>query len=75
MEAKKWQERKEAMELLLPLTQNPKLEAGDYNDLMKALKKVCGSVFALSSFLTHSFYTLKILDYSLNLSDEKIMEE
>uniref|UniRef100_A0A0N7ZBI0 TOG domain-containing protein n=1 Tax=Scylla olivacea TaxID=85551 RepID=A0A0N7ZBI0_SCYOL len=42
VEAKKWQERKEAMELLLPLTQNPKLESGDYNDLMKALKKIIG---------------------------------
>ena len=30
------------MEILLPLTQNPKLEPGDYNDLMKALKKVGG---------------------------------
>ena len=28
------------MELLLPHTQNLKLEPGDYNDLMKALKKV-----------------------------------
>ncbi|KAK8386171.1 hypothetical protein O3P69_010709 [Scylla paramamosain] len=42
VEAKKWQERKEAMEVLLPLTQNPKLESGDYNDLMKALKKIIG---------------------------------
>ncbi|XP_045137050.1 cytoskeleton-associated protein 5-like isoform X4 [Portunus trituberculatus] len=42
VEAKKWQERKEAMEILLPLTQNPKLEGGDYNDLMKALKKIIG---------------------------------
>ncbi|KAG0714752.1 Cytoskeleton-associated protein 5 [Chionoecetes opilio] len=43
VEAKKWQERKEAMEVLLPLTQNhPKLEAGDYNDLMKALRKIIG---------------------------------
>lgn len=42
VEAKKWQERKEAMELLQPLTQNPKLEQGDYHDLMKALKKIIG---------------------------------
>lgn len=40
VEAKKWQERKEAMEILLPLTQHPKLESGDYNDLMKGLKKI-----------------------------------
>ncbi|KAF2350520.1 CLASP N-terminal domain [Trinorchestia longiramus] len=42
VEAKKWQERKQAMELLLPLTKHPKLEAGDYHDLMKALKKIIG---------------------------------
>ncbi|XP_042209858.1 cytoskeleton-associated protein 5-like isoform X3 [Homarus americanus] len=40
VEAKKWQERKEAVELLHPLTQNIKLEAGDYHDLMKVLKKM-----------------------------------
>ncbi|KAK4303692.1 hypothetical protein Pmani_024319 [Petrolisthes manimaculis] len=39
-EAKKWQERKEAIEILLPLTQNPKLEQGDYHDLMKVLRKI-----------------------------------
>ncbi|XP_071537701.1 cytoskeleton-associated protein 5 isoform X2 [Panulirus ornatus] len=40
VEAKKWQERKEAVELLHPLTQNPRLEQGDYHDLMKALRKI-----------------------------------
>lgn len=40
VEAKKWQERKEAVELLQPLTQNPRLEQGDYHDLMKALRKI-----------------------------------
>lgn len=40
VEAKKWQERKEAVEILFPLTQNPKLEQGDYHDLMKVLRKV-----------------------------------
>uniref|UniRef100_A0A667Y153 Cytoskeleton associated protein 5 n=1 Tax=Myripristis murdjan TaxID=586833 RepID=A0A667Y153_9TELE len=39
-EAKKWQERKEALEALDALTKNPKLEAGDYGDLVRALKKV-----------------------------------
>ncbi|CAG0924320.1 unnamed protein product, partial [Notodromas monacha] len=40
-EAKKWQERKEALETLLELvTKNPKLEPGDYGDLIKLLKKV-----------------------------------
>ncbi|XP_066968384.1 cytoskeleton-associated protein 5 isoform X3 [Macrobrachium rosenbergii] len=42
IEAKKWQERKEAVDLLLPLTQNPKLETGDYHELMKVLKKIIG---------------------------------
>ncbi|MEJ1278442.1 cytoskeleton associated protein 5 [Cricetulus griseus] len=41
-EAKKWQERKEALEAVEVLVKNPKLEAGDYADLVKALKKVVG---------------------------------
>ncbi|KAK2506703.1 hypothetical protein MC885_015903, partial [Smutsia gigantea] len=41
-EAKKWQERKEALEAVELLVKNPKLEAGDYADLVKALKKVVG---------------------------------
>lgn len=39
-EAKKWQERKEAMESLETLVANPKLEAGDYADLVRMLKKI-----------------------------------
>lgn len=39
-EAKKWQERKEALEKLLELACNPKLEAGDYADLVKVLKRI-----------------------------------
>ncbi len=39
-EAKKWQERKEAMEALETLVANPKLEAGDYSDLVRMLKKI-----------------------------------
>ncbi|XP_076003140.1 cytoskeleton-associated protein 5-like isoform X2 [Genypterus blacodes] len=42
IEAKKWQERKEALDALEALTKNPKLEAGDYGDLVRALKKVIG---------------------------------
>lgn len=38
-EAKKWQERKEVLETLLQLTTNVKLEAGDYGDLVRVLKK------------------------------------
>lgn len=39
-EAKKWQERKEALEAAETLTKNPKLESGDYGDMVRALKKV-----------------------------------
>ncbi|XP_054632925.1 cytoskeleton-associated protein 5 isoform X1 [Dunckerocampus dactyliophorus] len=42
IEAKKWQERKEALEAVEALTKNPKLEGGDYGDLVRALKKVVG---------------------------------
>jgi cytoskeleton-associated protein 5 len=41
LEAKKWQERKEAMDELDKLLQHPKLESGEYGDLVRALKKVC----------------------------------
>lgn len=43
-EAKKWQERKEALEAVEVLVKNPRLEAGDYADLVKALKKARFSV-------------------------------
>lgn len=39
-EAKKWQERKEALEALETLVQTPKLQSGDYADLVKTLKKI-----------------------------------
>ncbi|XP_058500343.1 cytoskeleton-associated protein 5 isoform X2 [Solea solea] len=42
IEAKKWQERKAALEAIEVLTKNPKLESGDYGDLVRALKKVLG---------------------------------
>ncbi|XP_066504885.1 cytoskeleton-associated protein 5 isoform X2 [Hoplias malabaricus] len=42
IEAKKWQERKEALEAVEALTKNPKLENGDYGDMVRALKKVVG---------------------------------
>ncbi|TNN00103.1 hypothetical protein fugu_011349 [Takifugu bimaculatus] len=42
IEAKKWQERKEALEAVEALAKNPKLEGGDYGDLVRALKKVVG---------------------------------
>ncbi|XP_065581749.1 cytoskeleton-associated protein 5-like [Artemia franciscana] len=39
-EAKKWQERKEAMEDLEKLVSHPKLEPGDYGDIVRAIKKI-----------------------------------
>ncbi|XP_047200652.1 cytoskeleton-associated protein 5 isoform X2 [Girardinichthys multiradiatus] len=42
IEAKKWQERKEALEAIEALTKNLKLENGDYGDLVRSLKKVVG---------------------------------
>ncbi|XP_029730106.2 protein mini spindles isoform X3 [Aedes albopictus] len=40
LEAKKWQERKESLEALEALLQNPKLQPGDYGDVVRALKKI-----------------------------------
>lgn len=39
-EAKKWQERWEALEAIDVLTKNPKLENGDYRDLVRTLTNV-----------------------------------
>lgn len=40
LEEKKWQLRKESLEALEALLQNPKLANGDYGDVVKALRKV-----------------------------------
>ena len=40
IESKKWQERKEALEAVEALVKNPKLENGDYGELIRSLKKV-----------------------------------
>ncbi|XP_064635641.1 cytoskeleton-associated protein 5-like isoform X2 [Lineus longissimus] len=40
IEAKKWQERREALEAVEKLMQNPKIEPGDFGDLLRALKRV-----------------------------------
>ncbi|XP_060518402.1 protein mini spindles isoform X2 [Cylas formicarius] len=40
IEAKKWQERKDVLEIVENLLKSPKLENGDYGDLVRALKKV-----------------------------------
>ena len=39
VEEKKWQLRKEALDALLPLTQNPKIANGDFGDVVRVLKK------------------------------------
>lgn len=40
LESKKWQDRKGVLESLEALLQTPKLQNGDYGDLVRALKKV-----------------------------------
>ena len=47
IEEKKWQLRKESLDAVLPLTQNPKLLPGDYHDLVKALKKIIAKVSSM----------------------------
>lgn len=50
LEAKKWQERKEVIEMLESLLiKAPKLEGGDYWELVRALKKVRNNIFFNSS--------------------------
>lgn len=44
VESKKWQERKEALDSLQNLLVNPKLESGDYGDVVRVLKKVCQKI-------------------------------
>lgn len=39
VEEKKWQLRKEALDALLPLSQTPKISPGDFNELMRVIKK------------------------------------
>ncbi|XP_041367175.1 cytoskeleton-associated protein 5-like isoform X2 [Gigantopelta aegis] len=40
IEAKKWQERREALDTLQKLSESPRLEQGDYGNLVRALLKV-----------------------------------
>ncbi|XP_014206626.1 protein mini spindles isoform X2 [Copidosoma floridanum] len=40
IESKKWQDRKETLEAVEALVKNPKLENGDYGEMIRALKKV-----------------------------------
>lgn len=59
IEAKKWQERKEVLDALDQLLTNaPKLEGGDYGDLVRALKKV--------RFHSRSLFTIYLTNCFLN---------
>ena len=55
VEEKKWQLRKEALDALLPLSQTPKLSpSGDYNDLIRVLKKfISKNLFTYLVFIPH----------------------
>ena len=57
-ENKKWQLRKEALEALEKLASNPKLEGGQYGELVGALKKVS----LHSKWLTHSGVSMPFKD-------------
>eukprot|EP01122_Echinamoeba_exundans_P007510 TRINITY_DN2334_c0_g1_i1.p1 TRINITY_DN2334_c0_g1~~TRINITY_DN2334_c0_g1_i1.p1 ORF type:complete len:1838 (+),score=410.55 TRINITY_DN2334_c0_g1_i1:67-5580(+) len=39
LQSKKWKERKEALEAVVAIADNPKLESGDYGELIRSLKK------------------------------------
>ena len=67
-EAKKWQDRKEVLEALAGLVKSPRLEVGDYGDVVRALKKVPA---CLSYLLRNMFiYFLVCRGRSLNLSQK-----
>eukprot|EP00011_Vannellida_sp_DIVA3-517-6-12_P006665 CAMPEP_0114608830 /NCGR_PEP_ID=MMETSP0168-20121206/2779_1 /TAXON_ID=95228 ORGANISM="Vannella sp., Strain DIVA3 517/6/12" /NCGR_SAMPLE_ID=MMETSP0168 /ASSEMBLY_ACC=CAM_ASM_000044 /LENGTH=2000 /DNA_ID=CAMNT_0001819737 /DNA_START=45 /DNA_END=6048 /DNA_ORIENTATION=- len=40
LKSKKWKERKQAIDALIPIVNHPRLSTGDYGQLTKALKKV-----------------------------------
>ena len=46
----KWKERKEVLELVLPLSQSPKITPGDFTELIKALKKVWNWSFGVCGY-------------------------
>lgn len=60
VEAKKWQERKEVLELLENLLKAPKLENGDYGDVVRALKKV--NLSTLQKYFCYYCSQLNFLD-------------
>ena len=67
-EAKQWQERKEAMEALETLVANPKLQPGEYGDLVRALKKVVVTSIQLFLFLLEKFQYVYIFYLMLDHS-------
>jgi len=59
LEAKKWQDRKEAIEMLEGiLSKSPKLESGEYGDLVRALKKV---IIALLLIVYTNICSVKVI--------------
>lgn len=65
LEAKKWQERKEALDSLENLLKTaPKLEPGDYADLVRALKKVSDSNFYYPAFMVYQEFMVIYFFYN-----------
>lgn len=62
LEAKKWQERKEAIDMLEGiLSKAPKLESGEYGELVRTLKKV--RIVILYLLISNSGSFLSILSF------------
>lgn len=76
-EAKKWQERKEALEAVELLVKNPKLESGDYADLVKVLKKVINKTQSAHMvyylIVIYLYYTLKVTVEIILLRSRKLL--
>lgn len=64
VEAKKWQERKDVLEILENLLKAPKLENGDYGDLVRALKKV---KLIISEKYCNLFFLFQIIQKDSNV--------
>lgn len=66
LEAKKWQDRQEALVALEQLLSNAqKLEIGDYGDLIRAIKKVSIDNFGRTVLDILRFFTSDTLNYNI----------
>lgn len=73
LEAKKWQERKEALDALENLLKTaPKLEPGDYADLVRALKKVLLSLYL--HFITLIKLSVRSLIHCCEMFEETVVD-